>query len=131
MTPDPTGEQQHANRFKPGQSGNPHGRPRGSRNKLAGEFIDALASDFTDHGKAAIRKVRQEKPDIYIRVVASILPKELDVALNVSASFEGLREDTREFLAAWRLARQRIGVAPPELPVIDIEPETAEASDDD
>jgi hypothetical protein len=90
-----------------------------------------LASDFTDHGKAAIRKVRQEKPDIYIRVVASILPKELDVALNVSASFEGLREDTREFLAAWRLARQRIGVAPPELPVIDIEPETAEASDDD
>ena len=32
--PDPTGEKQDT-RFKPGQSGNPAGRPKGSRNKVS------------------------------------------------------------------------------------------------
>ncbi len=36
-----TGQQQHPGRFRPGQSGNPAGRPRGSRNRatLAAEAI--------------------------------------------------------------------------------------------
>ena len=126
---DPTDRQQ-AVRFKPGQSGNPRGRAKGSRNKLASEFIETLADDFSRHGAAAIQKVRQERPDTYIRVISAVLPRELDVALSVSASFEGLQEDTQEFLAAWRMARQRIGAsAPPELEVIDIEPEGDERDD--
>ena len=126
---DPT-EKQQAVRFKPGQSGNPRGRAKGSRNRLAGEFIERLADDFSKHGEAAIQKVRQEKPEIYLRVIGAILPRELDVALSVSATFEGLQEDTQEFLAAWRMARQRIGAtAPPELEVIDIEPEGDERDD--
>ena len=54
----------------------------------------------------------REKPDIYIRVVASILPKVLDVALSISASFEGLQEDAANFAAAYRLARSMIGATP-------------------
>src|SRR5262245_22102880 len=63
--------------FKPGKPG----RPKGSRNKLGEEFICALAEDFAKHGPEVIAKVRQDKPEAYLKVVASLLPK--DINLNV------------------------------------------------
>lgn len=65
--------------FKPGQSGNPAGRPKGSRHKLGEAFIAALHDDFEQHGVATIAKVRNEKPDAYMKVVASLLPKEFKI----------------------------------------------------
>jgi hypothetical protein len=58
--------------WQPGQSGNPKGRPIGSRNKLNEKFILALHDDFVEHGSKVIAKVREEKPDIYLKVIASI-----------------------------------------------------------
>lgn len=68
--------------FKPGQSGNPNGRPKGSRNKLGEAFIQAMFDDFTEHGSDVIDKVRLEKPDQYLKVVASILPQQLNVRVS-------------------------------------------------
>jgi hypothetical protein len=64
--------------FKPGQGG----RRKGSRNKLGEEFIQAIADDFEKHGAEAIERVRIEKPEAYIKVIASLLPKDLN--LNVT-----------------------------------------------
>lgn len=61
--------------FKPGNSG----RPKGARNRLGESFIKALADDFDEHGIAAIQTVRAERPHEYLKVVASILPKELTI----------------------------------------------------
>lgn len=68
--------------WKPGQSGNPKGRPKGSRNKLGEAFVDALQEDFAKHGVKAIETVRTDKPEHYLKVIASILPKELNVNVN-------------------------------------------------
>lgn len=68
--------------WKPGQSGNPAGRPKGSRNKLGEAFIEDMLSDWEANGPAAIVQVRTEKPDAYLKVVASILPRDLNVNLN-------------------------------------------------
>lgn len=65
-----------------GQSGNPAGRPKGARNKLGEAFIEDMLCDWEAHGAAAIVKVRKEKPDAYLKVVASILPRDLNVNFN-------------------------------------------------
>lgn len=72
-------QEKPAHLYKPGQSGNPAGRPKGSRNKLGEAFIEALHDDFNEHGIAAIQKTRDEKPDVYVRVIASLLPKEFKI----------------------------------------------------
>jgi hypothetical protein len=68
----------HLTRFKPG---NP-GKPKGARHALTENFIKALHDDFSKHGISAVEVVRVEKPDQYLKVIASLVPK--DVNLNVN-----------------------------------------------
>src|SRR5262245_45976397 len=71
--------QRPAHLWGPGQSGNPAGRPKGSRNKLSEDFVAALYQDFQEHGSAAIAACRAEKPDVYVRIIAGILPKDVNL----------------------------------------------------
>ena len=65
--------------FQPGNNANPRGRPKGSRNKISEEFIAALCEDFEQHGVDVIEAVRTERPADYLKIIASIVPKELNV----------------------------------------------------
>jgi hypothetical protein len=66
-------------RWEKGVSGNPLGKPKGTRNKLSEDFIAAMHEDFEDNGKDAIAKVREKMPHRYLQIIASLLPKELKV----------------------------------------------------
>jgi hypothetical protein len=66
-------------RFRPGQSGNPAGRPKGARNKVSEKLLEALASDFDIHGKEVIETVRIDKPHEYLKIVASLVPKQMEI----------------------------------------------------
>lgn len=68
--------------WEPGKSGNPTGRPKGSRTKLMEAFVSKLQADFVEHGARVIAQVRAEKPDQYLKVIASIMPKQLNVNTN-------------------------------------------------
>jgi len=67
--------------FQPGQP-KQGGRARGVRNRLSDSFLEALQKDFAEHGEEAIRIVRVEKPHEYLRVVAGLMPKELEISHN-------------------------------------------------
>ena len=62
--------------WQPGQSGNPAGRERGSRNRLSEEVISALLRDFRQHGQKAVARVRQTQPAAYLKILALLVPRE-------------------------------------------------------
>lgn len=62
-----------------GHSGNPGGKPEGARNRLQSDFLHALADDFDAHGISAIKRCREETPAAYLRIIASLMPAELEV----------------------------------------------------
>src|SRR5215471_16412567 len=55
------------------------GRPPGVRNRFSHAFLTDLLADWQANGPAAIKTVRMRDPSTYLRVAASILPKELMV----------------------------------------------------
>jgi hypothetical protein len=65
--------------FVKGQSGNPNGRVPGSKNKISEKFISALTADFEQHGETVISQVRAEKPEQYLKIVADLVPKDVNL----------------------------------------------------
>jgi Family of unknown function (DUF5681) len=65
--------------FQPGQSGNPAGRPKGARSKLSESFLKALSEDFSSNGIEVIEKVRNSRPHEYLKIVAAVLPKQMQL----------------------------------------------------
>ena len=61
--------------------GNP-GRPKGARHKLGEQFLAALQADFEEHGASTIEQVRIDRPQDYIKVIASLLPRDLNLNVN-------------------------------------------------
>ncbi len=61
--------------YKPGQSGNEKGRPKGSRNKFTEHVLKAFLSDFDIHGAAAIVAVREKSQLDYCKLVVALANK--------------------------------------------------------
>src|SRR5258707_2423047 len=68
-----------ATRFKKGEKPPGNGRPKGSRDRISTAFLNALADDFETHGVVAIQDLRKEDVSSYVRVVASLQPKEIEL----------------------------------------------------
>jgi hypothetical protein len=73
---------QRSNQFKPGHNIK-GGRPKGSRNKLAQRVFDDIFRHWNEpaggelcKGQAALELLYRERPGEYLRLTASVLPKE-------------------------------------------------------
>jgi hypothetical protein len=51
-------------------------RPPEARDKLGEAFMADFYADWCEQGRAAIKAMRDEKPGEYVRIAASLLPKE-------------------------------------------------------
>lgn len=74
--------------FKKGVSGNPGGRPRGSKNKLTEAFWNDFAGVWEASGKAALELVAAEDPSTFVRVAASVMPKDFEMTIRKVAAKE-------------------------------------------
>lgn len=87
MSADDTAQKQQIGRpFKPGQSGNPAGRPRGARTKLTEDFLKDVLEVWETSGKRAVIDMVAGKPGDFVKMVAGLIPK--DVNLNVNNADE-------------------------------------------
>jgi hypothetical protein len=69
-------------------------RPVASRDSLGRAFLQAMEVDFGEHGKGTIRALREERPHDYLKLVATLVPKEF------SANDPGLKDMTDDELAS-------------------------------
>jgi hypothetical protein len=97
---------QQSGRFVTGCKPGP-GRAKGSRNRLAENFLEDLKTAWEEHGADALRRCALEEPSTFCKIVAGLLPRDID--LNISV-------DVNEFASKFRSAREMLGnVEPPRL----------------
>ena len=55
------------------------GRAKGVKNRLSQAFLEALEKDFAEGGIEAIKIARIERPVEYAKMIAGLLPRELEI----------------------------------------------------
>ena len=103
---DPEQLKRERTQFQKGHPAHPKaGRPKGSRATLSELFLADVQMHWLVNGKSVIDRVAESDPSTYLRVVASILPKELNVTVSVLDTMsdddllvllQGLRERRRQ-----------------------------------
>jgi hypothetical protein len=64
---------------KPGEVRNPHGRPLGSRNKLAEAFVADMYQAWEIDGSKAIQEMIKRKPWEFVKIAAGLMPQKLEI----------------------------------------------------
>jgi hypothetical protein len=76
-------------RWPPGQSGNPAGKPPGTRTAFSQGFIRDFALVWAEEGLDAVRKVAKKSPEAFVAIAARICPN--DVRLTLERHRSGVR----------------------------------------
>lgn len=65
-------------------------RPKRAKKTLGDDFLAAVRADFRAHGAGVIAEVRADKPDQYLKIVLSVLPRDFNATIN---QLDGLSDD--------------------------------------
>ena len=70
--------------WKPGQSGNPIGRPQGSRNSFSAAYIRDFHAVWDESGIQAIRTMAAKNPSGFVAVASKLIPQQVAMDLQVA-----------------------------------------------
>ena len=65
----------------PGKSGNPAGKPPGTRTAFSQGFIRDFALVWAEEGLEAVRKVAKKSPEAFVAIAARICPNDVRLTL--------------------------------------------------
>ena len=92
-------------RWPPGKSGNPAGKPPGTRTAFSQGFIRDFALVWAEEGLEAVRKVAKKSPEAFVAIAARICPNDVRLTLEQAIPGGMSLEDyslMREVIAAIR-----------------------------
>ena len=93
--------------WKAGVSGNPNGRPVGTRQAFSAAFYRDLADVWAAHGKDAMLNTAKTQPATFLGIASRLIPQQVAVDLQASLPGNLSMEDwaiMREVMEAVRLA---------------------------
>jgi Family of unknown function (DUF5681) len=73
--------------WQPGQSGNPAGRPLGSRHKITEAIIQDISGAWQTHGPQVLDRLAVEDPATFAKLAVGLVPK--DVLLSINTKLPG------------------------------------------
>ena len=76
-----------ATQWKAGVSGNPNGRPVGTRQAFSSAFYRDLAEVWAAHGKDAMLNTAKTQPATFLGIASRLIPQQ--VAVDLQASLPG------------------------------------------
>jgi hypothetical protein len=96
-----------------------NGRPKGSRVRLSEAFLADLNAEWKKSGKSVLRRVAQSAPETFLRVIATVLPKALEVDSRVTLTQRTeLAVEIADFAAAYEQWGKVVGA---QMPMIEAE----------
>jgi hypothetical protein len=108
--------------WPPGVSGNPNGRPVGSRTVFSQCFLKDLASVRAERGRAAMEKTAIDQPGVFFATCARLIGPEVKLTIERSPPGNLSMEDwqvMREIGAAVRQAiPDAVGAPPDQMPAV-------------
>src|SRR5580704_7075801 len=102
--------------WRPGQSGNPNGRPLGSRSAFSAGFTRDLAEVWAEKGKASMLYTAEKQPAVFFATCARLLPNDVRVTVEQSLPVNLSPSDwadLRELIGAVRQAVPDASSKPP------------------
>ena len=102
--------------WPPGVSGNPNGRPVGSRSAFSAGFTRDLAEVWAEKGKASMLYTAEKQPAVFFATCARLLPNDVRVTVEQSLPGNLSMEDwqtMKEIIAAVRQVIPNAASAPP------------------
>jgi hypothetical protein len=88
-------------RYKTGNIGG--GRPKGARSKLGEAFLEDLRDAWNERGATALARCAEEEPGTFCKIIASLLPKTVDLNMTLNVS---------DFADKFRMACELLGNEP-------------------
>ena len=101
---------------QPGQVLNPHGRPKGSRNRLSEKFLESLEQLWEERGREILDRAVEESPATLIAAITKLIPKEATLSIHGGVQLDLTVEQRQRIAQSW-IVSQGVRNAEAALPV--------------